>query len=253
MIGPQESTALLIGNWELLVTRLRGTILRGSGVTSLFANVPLAFFNVSALDTPTPTSADFRRALTLVKERAAACPHPSLVAISQGWIPANWLDLAAEVGFSPAVHLTAMDATEVLPPTRPLPDLAFHRATTAAVATDLALINAHAYGLPVEQFDCMFNLNLWNSDTIGVTGSIAGQAVTAAAIFPVAGTAYAAFVATLPAHQGKGYAEAALRHAIAHADTKRITMHATELGSPIYLRMGFTPGEKTVLLSRIRP
>jgi GNAT superfamily N-acetyltransferase len=53
------------------------------------------------------------------------------------------------------------------------------------------------------------------------------------------------FVVTHPSHQKKGFAEAAMRHALSVAAERfgeRPTfLHATDAGRPIYARMGYEP------------
>ena len=72
-----------------------------------------------------------------------------------------------------------------------------------------------------------------------------------AAAFPVNGTVYIALVATLPEEQGKGYAETVMRQAVAQGQeamgTKRTTLHASDMGLPVYRRMGYRrPGFRMV-------
>jgi GNAT superfamily N-acetyltransferase len=147
---------------------------------------------------------------------------------------------------------TWMAAEQLLPPRRPLPELEFRRAVDVATARDLATINAHAYGMPPELFDCIFNLHLWHEDSYGYVGYAGGRAVTAAATFPVAGTVYVALVATMPEEHGKGYADAVMRHAIEQGQQgmghSRVTLHASDMGQPVYRAMGFEAGSKVVIL-----
>jgi predicted acetyltransferase len=59
------------------------------------------------------------------------------------------------------------------------------------------------------------------------------------------GYRYVAMVATDPAHQRRGYAEAAMRRALAVAagryGEQTSFLHATDAGRPIYARMGYEP------------
>jgi GNAT superfamily N-acetyltransferase len=100
----------------------------------------------------------------------------------------------------------------------------------------------------------MCNLYLWR-------GYAAGHAVTCAAVLPVAGTIYVAFVATLPEAHGKGYAEAVMRHAIdqgrramglTRGPLTRMTLNASDMGRPVYRAMGFESGPRVVLLGPLR-
>lgn len=57
---------------------------------------------------------------------------------------------------------------------------------------------------------------------------------------------YIGWVATLPSLYGRGYGEAAMRRAIAAArdavGPRRLWLHATEMGRPLYAAMGFESG-----------
>jgi predicted GNAT family acetyltransferase len=61
----------------------------------------------------------------------------------------------------------------------------------------------------------------------------------------VDGYRYVALVATDPAHQRRGYAEAAMRLALEVAalehGERATVLHATDAGRPIYQRMGYEP------------
>ena len=180
----------------------------------MFGHVPLTFLNLSVLDRPAVDAEDLRGLLAVAKGRAGACEHGSLLGICEAWAPAGWERVAAEQGFALALNITGMAADRLLPPRRALPELAFRRVLDEAAARDLALLNGQAYGMPPEMFECICNLRLWHEDSFGYVGYAGGQAVTAAAAFPVAGTVYIALVATLPEAHGKGYAEAVMRQAI---------------------------------------
>ncbi len=113
----------------------------------------------------------------------------------------------------------------------------------------------------MELFECICNLHLWHKegreDSFAYVGYVGGKAVTTAATFPAAGTISVAFVATLPEAHGKGYAEAVMRHAIAQGrqgmGLTRMTLHAWDMGRPLYHSMGFEAGSQVVLLEVAEP
>jgi len=52
---------------------------------------------------------------------------------------------------------------------------------------------------------------------------------------------------TDPRHRGAGVASAIVRHAVQYAKDRRysrITLHASEMGRPVYARLGFEPGSE---------
>ena len=81
-------------------------------------------------------------------------------------------------------------------------------------------------------------------DHVPVVGWTGGKPASGAAVMMVDGLRYVALVATDPAHQRRGYAEAAMRRALdvaaeRHGDVPSF-LHATDAGRPIYERMGYT-------------
>ena len=77
----------------------------------------------------------------------------------------------------------------------------------------------------------------------GVVGYVNDVPVSTASVVAVDDIAYVALVATRPDRQGRGYAEAVMRHALqqARADwgVSRTILHATPAGQPVYTRMGY--------------
>ena len=253
-MSTEETVRVLIEAWKLMVGRFPGAkIEHAESVATMFAHLPLPFLNLSLPDCPLPDAQSLRSALNVIKSRAKSCQHGSLVALCEAWAPPDWLRVATEEGFTPALNMTGMASDQLLPPRRPLPELEFRRVSDEPAARDLAMINGQAYKMSLDLFECMCNLHLWQQDTFGYVGYAAGKAVTCAAVLPVAGTVYVAFVATLPEAHGKGYAEAVMRHAIEQGRRAirltRLTLHASDMGRPLYRAMGFDPGARVVLLS----
>jgi GNAT superfamily N-acetyltransferase len=254
MISNEETVEVLIEAWKLMVGRLPGAAIEhAKGVATMFANVPLPFLNLSMPDCPLPNAEDLRGALAVVGERAKSCEHGSLLALCEPFAPTEWEQVALEEGFAMALNMTGMAADHLLPPRRALPELAFRRVADETTARDLAMINAQAYGIPADLFECMCNLHLWHADSFGYVGYASEKAVTSAAAFPVCGTMYIALVATVPEVHGKGYAEAVMRHTIEQAGgamgPARMTLHASDMGRPVYRAMGFESGARVMLLA----
>jgi GNAT superfamily N-acetyltransferase len=254
IMSPAETVEVLIEAWKLIVARFPGaTIEHAQSVATMFAHLPLPFLNISIADRLLPNDQALRTALAVIKDRAKSCAHDSLVALCEPWSPPEWERISTEEGFTLALNMTGMATDQLLPPRRPLPELEFRRVADETTARDLAMINGQAYQMSLDLFECMCNLYLWQPDTFGYVGYAAGKAVTCAAVLPVAGTIYVAFVATLPEAHGKGYAEAVMRHAIEQGRRAmgftRMTLHASDMGRPVYHAMGFEAGPRIVLLT----
>lgn len=244
-----ENVGLLIEAWKLMVGRMPGGVnTQTEGVATMCANVALPFFNLSTLERSVGDVEDLRGLMEVAKARAAACDHASLLVLTEDWVPADWETVAGEFGLGMMMNLTGMAAEELLPPRRSTPEIELRRVTDEKTAGDLAIVNALAYGMPPEMFECICNMHIWHEDSHGYVGYVDGKAVTAAAALPVSGTIYMALVATLPESRGKGYAEAAMRAAIGSAGGGRITLHASDAGQPVYRAMGFEPGGRMMIL-----
>ncbi len=248
-----DNVAALIDAWKLMVGRMPGQkIEQAGGVATMFAHEPLSFLNVSVFDRPMREAGEFRAALALANARARACAHPTMLGLCTAWAPADWLDLAAAEGLAPALNMTGMAADALAPARRAPPALDYRLASDIATATDLAMINAHAYGMPTAESECLCNLHLWREQSFGVVGYADGRAVTCTAAFVMADMIYIALVATMPDAHGQGYAEAVMRRAIAYAQEaggeRRLWLHASDMGRPLYASMGFETGAALPLL-----
>lgn len=242
-----DNVAVMVDAFRLLVGRLPGSTRdEAEGVATFFGHVPMAFFNISIFSRPLRDPAAFRRALDLALARARACAHPSFIGLIPPWSPPDAEAILAGVGLAPATLVTGMAADRLLDPRRPAPRLDVRLAGLPGVARDLAVINAQAYGMAEADAACLAEPALWRDGNFGVVGYADGRAVSCAASFLVGEVIYVAMVATLPGAHGRGYAEAVMRHAIgltqSAAGPRRIWLHATEMGRPLYQSMGFETG-----------
>jgi predicted GNAT family acetyltransferase len=76
-----------------------------------------------------------------------------------------------------------------------------------------------------------------------VLGLVDGQPASSAVVMMADGYRYVALVATAPAQQRRGYADAAMRRALelsarVHGEQPTF-LHATDAGRPVYERMGY--------------
>lgn len=249
-----DTVRVFVDAWKLMVGRLPlPTIKEEDAVVSCFGNVPLFFLNLSIVNRPAETHEELRAFLNTAAGHVASCKYPSGVVLRQDWLPVGWENLVDEAGLAPVVPMTGMEAYELLPPRHLLPSLDVLRVVDNAMARHLAELNALAYKMPADAFDCLANMRLWHTDSCAYVGYLGGHPVTCAAAFPVNETVYIALVATLPEQQGKGYAETVTRQAVIQGRramrTTRTTLHASDMGVSVYRGMGFRPGPKMVILA----
>ena len=81
------------------------------------------------------------------------------------------------------IPMTGMDGAELLLPRRHLAQLEILRAANDAMARDLAELNAHAYQMPADAFECISNMRLWYA---GYVGYLDGTPVSCPPTLPVA-------------------------------------------------------------------
>jgi GNAT superfamily N-acetyltransferase len=159
----------------------------------------------------------------------------------------------AEAGLVEMMGMSGMEGGELLPPRRPPANVVIRRVTDDAGARDLAQLNAVAYQVPGELFECMSNMGFWHDDSLAYVGYVDGKPVSTASALPVAGTVYIALVATRPEEQGKGYADTVMRYAVTQGQqamgVTRTTLHATDMGQPVYRAMGYTAGPRLILFA----
>ncbi len=255
MDGPREMVDLLIDTWEMFADRLpNGTFERSDGVVAALGNVPLPFLNLCLHDSPVSDLDDMRRRVSVAMDRTSRCPHPWLFGVCLNWVPEGWEKVAAEFGLVPSVPLAGMAAEALKPPRRPLPELEYRRVENDTTARHIAEINQHAYGMPDGMMECLCNLHIWKEDTHGYVGYLDGNPVTCSATFPVGGTIYVGFVATMPGTHRKGLAEAVMRHSIEQGGKAmgitRTTLHGTDAGHNLYQAMGYETTARFSLLAK---
>lgn len=252
-VSTADSVRVLIDAWTLMTGRFEGhDFACQDGVTTTFANRPLSFFNLSTLDRPFHGVEDFSHALATARARAGDCSQVSLLAICGDWAAEGWEDLAAESGWLRSMQLVGMAADWLRPERRSEPRLDYQRVDDTATGFDLGLVNALAYEMAPQDFECLQEMSLWADGAVGIVGYDVGRPVTGAATFVFGDIIYVAMVASVPGLQGRGYAEAAMRRAIEAAEeatgAKRIWLHATEAGAPLYRSMGFEEGATLTML-----
>lgn len=234
--------------WRLMCAGAPGLSLGGGeGVEYVFSGLPIPFFNI-ALVTARGTSAD---QLTSRAREARAWA-------SDKGVP--WLFVLTHEALGPDVDPAAVLGDCDLAPVMPLIGMLTERVTPPAKApsgVDLAVpaddagcsaildINGAAYGMDFTAAKDLIGTSSFWASHFPVIGAVAGAPATTASVLMTESCRYVALVATEPAHQRRGLAEAAMRRALelsAAAHGERPTLlHATEAGRPVYERMGYRP------------
>ncbi len=210
------------------------------GSTSLVASgLPMAFFNGAFVGAPPEDPEHLvAEAVSFFGTRGV----PWLQWVRTGVSPAT-IDAGVKAGLRHAGGPPAM-GLEPIPtqPTQPA-ELSIEIATTEPDVRDHASMLRDGFGMPQEFVDRLIRPGLLEEPTIAVfVGRVDGTPVSCSRLATSGNTAGVYNVATPAAFRGKGYGEALTWAAIAEGAQRGCTnsvLQASDVGYPIYRRMGF--------------
>ena len=216
-----------------------------AGVDYVFTGLPIPFFNVAVL-TGGPLSGPALSAhVHAATDWAADKGAPWLLIVTHEALEPG-VDAPALLdgyGLAPLLPMTGMIAQAVAPATRVPEGLQLDEPRDADGCTAMIDVNSAAYGMDLAASRPAYGVPAFWAGHVPVLGRVAGGAATSAAVLMAGGYRYVALVATDPAHQKRGFAEAAMRRALAIAEERHgpspTFLHATDAGRPIYARMGY--------------
>jgi len=244
--GVALSISQFLDAWRIFGRACAGTRNeRAAGVDYIFTGLPIPFFNVAVLTAPQLSAAALdslaRSAIAWASDKGA--PWLFIVthdALEPGTDAAAVLDTC---GFAPLIALTGMIARTVKAAATLPSGLQLEVPEGDDGCAALIDVNSAAYGMDLAACKPVFGRGAFWAEHVGVLGRSGGAPVTAAAVLLAGGHRYVALVATQPTHQKRGFAEAAMRHALTEAAGKfgerPSFLHATDAGQPIYARMGY--------------
>ncbi|CAN5445145.1 hypothetical protein BH23ACI1_BH23ACI1_27340 [soil metagenome] len=224
----------------------RGQVESREGVCLAWGNVPLPFLNAACLETAVQDVPDLRRRVAVAAGRGTERGVPWLFVLADDWLPhpvaAEAEQVMAEFGLVPALTLTGMAADRLDAPTRVAEALTLREVAGQEAASVLSDLNCTAYDIDLSIGTASITPRMFDG-VVASVGFIGDTPVACSGTLPIDGVLYVAFVATDPDHQRRGYAEAVMRHSLGIAEQRfgltRTTLHATDAGKPVYLRMGY--------------
>ena len=226
-------------------------------VALVFSGLPIAFFNVGVVTGRGLSASRLAKASQTACAWAGAHGVPWLFvttheALADGVDAVATLDAA---GLTPLMPLTGMSAATV-PPTARIPDgLELMTPDDDAACAAITAINSKAYAMELDAANELLGRPSFWRDQFPVVALVSGTPAACAAVMMVDGHRYVALVATNPDRQRRGYADAAMRRALADAAAvhgeKPTVLHATDAGKPVYERMGYrTIANHTVFIEK---
>jgi ribosomal protein S18 acetylase RimI-like enzyme len=161
---------------------------------------------------------------------------PGIMFLRTGQVKTN-------TGIEAMFRMPGMVAGELLPPKRALGEFVIREVAGAAMAEEIARLNVVCHEMESKDVAELTCAELWGGPNHGFLLYEEGKAVAGGSASFVEGVSYIGWMATLPEYRGRGYAEALVRHMNAFMrrryGVKETVLHATEMGRPVYERMGF--------------
>lgn len=245
-----ESNRQFIGSASLICATFPGAeVVEMPRLISAWCNTATPFLNAIFLSGPIEDETDLEARAAALRDYLRHKEKPPLFFACREWIPESLRGAAgsafARAGLSASMTLTGMVADELSPARNGSASSAeWRRVTNEETRNQVADINAAAYGISIESMrEALAIPQIWTERFDGYVGISDGEAITTAAVMSLNNALHVMCVATLPAHQRRGYAEAVIRHSLAEMSRAtgltRTTLHATEAGKPTYLRMGY--------------
>jgi GNAT superfamily N-acetyltransferase len=245
-----ESLHQFVSTWRLLAkTAPQADLADKPGLAICWANVPFVFYNTLFL---TEQISDAR----LLKERVRdACAYmrshqaPGWIVICLDYLSGTATEELALI--TDQENLTSLIMTgmagDILPLDESLhPTLRFERISDDDTIRDFVDMNCISYNIPIEAGRSIVKEHtLWHQHAFGFVAYEEERPVATATAIVNDGCLLLFLVATMPEVRRKGYADAVIRRALntAHEATgiRRTVLHATDMGYPVYLRLGYYP------------
>jgi GNAT superfamily N-acetyltransferase len=221
-----------------------GEVRESSGVSIVSSGLNYGIFNTAHLTTPVSGPPDLERRISIARV------HFSARGLSWSfWVCEDLLDRAVrrryrahflDHGFRQLAEAPGMYAEALTPATRKPPALDILRVRDAESRFAFAQVAAVCFDLPFTVAREIYaEESPWAADLVGYVGYHKKQPVSTAAAVRTGDAVGIYSVATLPAHQRRGFGEAMVRHAVQESGTSRSLLQSSRAGISLYERLGY--------------
>lgn len=257
----KESLDQYIAAWSTY-PRLKptGEFRQEPGLVFSFGDMTWSLMNCAFVTEPATTDDDWERRATRTRDYFRAKGRAFCLLTCEDWVTPSAKAVLARLGLEPVMTVTGMAAEKLVAPVRPLPpELTFRRVDDPESRQAIGDLNTVCYAVPTElgREVTAFGDLLWREGDFAYLGCVDGKPVTCSVASRFGDCLYVSWVATLPEHRKKGYAEAVMRQGLTEAarfhGITRTTLHATEAGFPVYQRMGYHAVTRFIIFGEKRP
>lgn len=209
------------------------------GVTVTHCGLRVRQFNLAFVTQPL---ADAHATLAAIDAYYTERELPYSVCIREGLDPEGER-VARERGLACARTTPAMTLAPIPAPPPPPPPLRIERVEDVQELADFQRVSGASFGLPLPVAERFLGPRFLRHPAVSVfVGRVAGEAVAAAALVCTGRVAGVYWVGTLEEQRGRGFGEA-LTWSVCAEGVRRgcelASLQASELGRPVYERMGF--------------
>lgn len=248
-----ESLHQFISTWKLLAKPFpQADLSDRPGLSISWANIPFVFYNTLFLTEQLSDAPTLKDRMQEARNYMRASENPGWLVVCldnlSGAAQQELTKIAEQERFVP-LPMVGMSG-DILPlEVKPQPSLRFVRIGDRATIADFADLNCIGYDLPIHTGRSLINEHtFWHEHAYGFVAYEGNQSVSTATAIVNEDFLLLFLVATLPEARRKGYADAVIRHALNTAyeatGIRRTVLHASDSGSPVYLRMGYRPTAK---------
>lgn len=234
-------------SFRIFASRPSGEVREYPGVSIAAAGVAFQMFNAAFLSAAVKTEEELNRRIQLTSVHFRARGWEWAWWLCESWVAERLRPRIRQVmrnhRLRLSVEMPGMVAERLNPPAYGLPALEIRRVADAATRNDFCSVGSFCFNVPLPWFQEVFSADTVWRGFHGYVGYREGEPVSTAATVVDAGAVGVYNVATLPGHQGRGYGEAIMRHALDRARERygvtRTILQSTAQGQALYTRMGY--------------
>src|SRR5262245_36116800 len=242
-----ESNRIYQEAWSQFATASRhGEVTEDRGTLIATAGVVWPGMNLAFLGAQVSSSDELAQRVAVAKRFFADRNRAWLFVLFENWVDSR-IDARSVLtyqGLRFVQESIGMRADRLSLPNRHPPNLRYSSVADARALHDFAAVNAESYGIPFAWAQqAVQSGHHWNPPAKTHVGYLDDEAVVTTMTRPIGEVLFVGWVATKPARQKQGCAEALMRYALHQSDQDdgklRSVLHATPAGLGLYAALGY--------------
>ena len=226
-------------SFKLLARACGGEVLERDGMLAVSTGLPVAMLNIAFVERPlADPRATLKEMVSFYDEKRL----PFVVRIREGVDPESE-KAAAALGMPYSDTVSGMALYRVPPPPEPVQGLNIERVPDSKRLGDYQRVAAEGFGMPLEFAERLMGAAFLEVEGFeSYLGTLDGDPVAVSSVFVDGEVAGVYNVATLDSHRRRGIGEAMTWRSVTRgreAGCTVATLQASQMGKPVYERMGF--------------